>query len=171
MILIEGTVFVMTIGAYLYLRSHADVWPMSRLPPDLLWGTLNVAILMVSALPNHWAKKAAEKEDLRQVRIWLVVCLAFSLAFLGIRILEFNHLNVSWSANAYGSIVWLLLGLHTVHLLTDAIDSTILTTLMFTGPLEGTRFVDVSENGMYWYFVAFSWLPIYSVIYVLPRIL
>ena len=37
--------------------------------------------------------------------------------------------------------------------------------LMITGPLEGKRFVDVSENAMYWYFVVGSWLPIYAVIY------
>ena len=76
-----------------------------------------------------------------------------------------------WTSNAYGSVVWLLLGLHTVHLLTDAIDSAVLTTLMFTGPIEGTRFVDVSENALYWYFVVFTWIPIYIVLYLLPRML
>lgn len=171
MMLIEGTVFILTIGAYLYLRSHVETWPMNALPPDLLWGTVNLAVLMVSGFPNHWTKQAAEEENLRHVRIGLVVCLLFSLAFLGLRILEFTHLNVSWSGSAYGSIVWMLLGLHTAHLLTDTIDTAVLTILMFTGPLEGTRFVDVSENCMYWYFVAFSWLPIYAVIYLLPRVL
>ncbi len=107
MMLIEATAFVMAIGSYLFLRSHAEVWPMSRLPPDLLFGSINVAILLVSCLPNHWVKQA------------------FPL----------------------------------------------LTILMFTGPLEGVRFVDVSENAMYWYFVAFTWLPIYAVIYLLPRVL
>ena len=42
--------------------------------------------------------------------------------------------------------------------------------LLFTGPVEGQRFADVSENAMYWYFVVFSWLPIYAVIYGVPRI-
>lgn len=171
MMLIEGTVFVLTIGCYLYLRSHAETWPMSRFPPDLVWGTANVWVLLLSAVPNHWVKKAAEAENLPKVRLWLVVCLLFSLVFIGIRILEFNHLNVSWDDNAYGSVVWLLLGFHTVHLVTDTIDSALLTALMFTGPLEGVRFVDVSENAMYWYFVVLSWIPIYVVIYLLPRIL
>ena len=171
MMLIEGTVFLLTIGCYLYLRSHADVWPMSRIPPDLLWGTLNLGIVLLSALPNHWAKNAAEREVLPATRLWLVVCLLFALVALGIRVLEFRHLEVGWAGNAYGSVVWLLLGLHTVHLLTDTVDSLVLTVLMFTGPLEGTRFVDVSENSMYWYFVVFSWVPIYVVIYLLPRLL
>jgi heme/copper-type cytochrome/quinol oxidase subunit 3 len=34
-----------------------------------------------------------------------------------------HALNVSWDANAYGSVVWLLLGLHTTHLITDTIDT------------------------------------------------
>jgi heme/copper-type cytochrome/quinol oxidase subunit 3 len=62
-------------------------------------------------------------------------------------------------------VVWMLLALHTTHLVTDTIDTTVLAVLMFTGPLEGKRFVDVSENAMYWYFVVGSWLPIYAVIY------
>jgi hypothetical protein len=59
----------------------------------------------------------------------------------------------------------MLLGLHTTHLITDAYDTLVLEVLVFTGPLEGKRFVDVSENCGYWYFVVFSWLPIYAVIY------
>jgi heme/copper-type cytochrome/quinol oxidase subunit 3 len=83
--------------------------------------------------------------------------------------MEFTSLNTRWDSQAYGSVVWMLMALHTIHLVTDAYDSTVLTVLMFTGPLEGKRFVDVSENAMYWYFVVLSWLPIYAVIYWAPR--
>ena len=37
--------------------------------------------------------------------------------------------------------------------------------MFFFDPLEGKRYVDVSENSMYWYFVVFTWLTIYFVIY------
>jgi heme/copper-type cytochrome/quinol oxidase subunit 3 len=66
-------------------------------------------------------------------------------------------------------VVWTLLGLHTLHLVTDAYDTMVLNVLMFTGPLEGKRFTDVSENALYWYFVVVSWLPIYAVLYWAPR--
>jgi heme/copper-type cytochrome/quinol oxidase subunit 3 len=92
------------------------------------------------------------------------------VAFIAVRFYEFTHLNVRWDTNAYGSIVWTLLGLHFVHLLTDFFDTVVLAVLMFTGPLEGKRFVDVAENGMYWYFVVGAWLPIYAVIYWAPRL-
>jgi len=166
---IEGTAFGLAVFAYFYLRSHANRWPLSSAPPELLWGTLNTVVLVVSMWPNHLAKRAAERLDRRGVQIWITVCLLFSLVFLGVRWLEFEALNVRWDHDAYGSIVWMLLGLHTFHLITDTWDTAVLDTLFFTGPLEGKRFVDVSENALYWYFVVLSWLPIYAVIYLAPR--
>jgi heme/copper-type cytochrome/quinol oxidase subunit 3 len=168
---IEGTAFALAVVAYFYLRAQAQEWPQSAPPPALLWGTLNTLVLLVSIVPNHWTQRAAERFDRRRVRIGLALCLAFALAFLAIRIAEFRHLNVRWDDNAYGSIVWMLLGLHTVHQLTDAYDTGVLAVLMAGGPVEGRRFVDVSENALYWYFVVASWLPIYAVIYWAPRTL
>jgi cytochrome c oxidase subunit III len=139
-------------------------------PQDLLWGTLNTGVLLASALPNQWAKRAAEDEDLGRVRVWLLVCLGFGLAFLIIRAFEFTSLNVVWDANAYGSIVWAIMGLHTAHLLTDVVDTGVLTELMFTHHAKGRPFVDVSENAFYWYFVVLVWLPLYAVVYWFPRL-
>ena len=168
---IEGMVFALAVGTYLYLRTRVDTWPPALPPPDLRWGVVNTLVLLASAIPNHWTKRAAEREDLRSVRIGIVVCLAFAVVFLIVRILEFSTLNCRWDSNAYGSAVWMLMGLHTTHLITDAADSVILAVLMFTGPLEGKRFVDVSENAIYWYFVVFAWLPIAAIVYLAPRLL
>jgi cytochrome c oxidase subunit 3 len=162
---IEGTVFALTVMAYFYLRSRSETWPLTALPPDLLWGTLNTAIMLASLVPNHFAKKAAQAHDLHGVRRWLCISLVFAFAFLAVRVLEFAALNVRWDSSAYGSVVWMLMGLHTTHLVTDVFDSVVLAVLFFTGPLDGKRYVDVSENSFYWYFVVWAWLPIYLVVY------
>ena len=168
---IEGMAFALTVMMYFYIWTRVDAWPPDALPPDLRWGLLNLGIIVISVLPNHITKRAAERYDLRIVRIGMLVCLAFGVAFIAVRALEFTTLNVSWDTNAYGSAVWLLLGLHTTHLITDVLDSVVLAVLMFTGPLEKSRFVDVSENAMYWNFVVAAWLPLFAVLYVAPRIL
>lgn len=172
LIAIESTVFALAILMYFYLRSHADVWPMTEqgTPPALLWGTVNTLVLLASMIPNEMARRAAMRLDLRGVRIALVACMLSSLVFLAVRVLEFGTLNTRWDSDAYGSAVWMLMGLHTLHLLTDTWDSAVLTVLMFTGPLDGRRFVDVSENAGYWYFVVGSWLPIYATVYWGARI-
>jgi cytochrome c oxidase subunit III len=173
-IAIEATVFVVTIASYFYLQGNEEAWP----PPDtalpgLFWPTINVAVLLVSLVPNQLVKRAAEAMDVRKVRLWSVIADSFALAFVVVRGFEYLHLNVSWDSNAYGSITWTLLSFHTVHLVTDLIDSVVLTALMFTrqGANDPRRFVDVAENCFYWYFVVLSWIPIYAVLYWAPRVL
>jgi cytochrome c oxidase subunit III len=171
-VIIEGTVFALAVAAYFFYRTRFPAWPPDGIaPPDLRFGTINTAILLASILPNELAKHAGERIDLRGVRLWMVVCLAFGAAFNLVRVYEFRHLNVFWDHDAYGSIVWVLLGLHTTHIVTDFLDTAVLTALMFTGPIEEKRFVDVEENAVYWNFVVLAWLPIYGVIYWAPRLM
>jgi cytochrome c oxidase subunit III len=170
MILIESTVFAIAVVTYFYLRDRSYTWPPHGVPPLLTYGTVNTVILLVSAIPNHWTKHQADRENLRGVRIGLSVCMLFSAAFLVVRGFEFGALQTSWNTSAYGSIVWALMLLHTIHLVTDVIDTAVLTVLMFTGPLSGRRFVDVSENALYWWFVVGSWLFIYATVYLAPRL-
>jgi len=171
LMLIEGFMFAVLIGAYFYLRSHASHWPLNVRPPDLLWGTVNTIILLVSIAPNIWYERAAKKQQANRVRIGLVISILFAVAFVVIRFFEFGSLNCKWDANAYGSVIWVLLGFHATHLITDLLDTIVVTVLMFTGPIEGKTFVDVSENAFYWYFVVAVWIPIYAVIYLAPRLM
>jgi len=127
--------------------------------------------VVLSAIPNAWAKRAGERQDLAGARKWTWVLLAVALVTIAIRFLEFRSLNVRWDSNAYGSIVWTLLGLHTLHLITDAYDTAVLGVLLVTGPLEGKRFGDVAENALYWNFVVIAWVPIYAIIYIAPRVI
>ena len=162
---IEGTVFALAVMTYFYIRTLADEWPMGAPAPGLAWGTINLAVVLLSAIPNHWTKGAAERYDLGRVRAGLLLCLVFELAAIALRFFEFGALNVAWDTNAYGSIVWTLLGLHTLHLVTDFFDSAVLYALMLREPIQGKSYVDVTENAMYWDFVVLAWIPIYLVVY------
>jgi cytochrome c oxidase subunit 3 len=170
MIAVEATVFALAIASYFYLRSHATVWPLNGPPPDLLWGTVNTLVMIVSTVPNYLSKVAAERLDIGRARLWLCVCVLVALVFLGLRVLEFATLNTGWDENAYGSITWTLLGLHTTHLVTDTYSTIVLAVMVFAAPIQGKTFVDISENAFYWYFVVLSWLPIYAVVYWAPRL-
>ena len=169
--LIEGTAFAVAIASYFYLMNLDQAWPPPPfLPPDLLAGTLFTVLMLLSEIPNTLAKKAAEAEELKPLQRMLLAASAIGLVLLVIRGFEFASLNVLWYQNAYGSAVWLLLFLHTAHIATDWVDTLVLTALMHTK--EGTksrRFVDCAENSAYWRFVWLVWLPMYVLIYWLPR--
>ena len=171
MCVIEGIAFGFMIVIYFYLRALNPSWPgaSAGASPDLLWGTVNVVLIVLSVIPNMWLDRAAIDQDLRKVRIGLVILSAIGVVLMAVRWLEFLHLNVRGDESAYGSVVWVLLGLHTFNLVTDWGDSLVLTALMIKGPVEGKRFVDVAENSGYWNFVVATWIPIYAVIYWAPR--
>jgi len=170
-ILIEGTGFALAIATYFYLQSVAPAWPIAAPRPDLLAGTLTTGTLVASVLPNIYLSRWAERQDLRLVRAGLLVMSVLGVLPLIIRVFEFPALHVKWDANAYGSAVWLLLGLHTTHLITDLADTFVLTALMFTRHADNARrYGDVTDNAMYWNFVVIAWLPIYACIYWVPRL-
>ena len=58
---IEGTMFAVLIAAYFYLRLYVHEWPPHVLPPDLLYGTVNTLVLLISAVRNEWVKRAATR--------------------------------------------------------------------------------------------------------------
>jgi heme/copper-type cytochrome/quinol oxidase subunit 3 len=169
--LIEGTGFALALAVYLYLMSLAATWPIDAKRPDLTAGTLVTVILLASLIPNYLISRWAQRQDLGKVKLGMIVMSVFGIAPLIVRIFEFPSLNISWDANAYGSIVWTLLGLHTSHIITDLVDTLVLAVLMFTRHGDNARrFGDVQDNAMYWNFVVAAWLPIYVCIYWIPRL-
>jgi cytochrome c oxidase subunit III len=169
LITIESTIFAMAIGTYFFLMTRSTLWPPTEAAADWRWGALNTLLFLISLWPALQAKRKAEQLDLRGMRLWISASSAATLLILAVRVFEFRALNCTWDSSAYGSVVWMIMGLHTVHLVTDAYDTWVLNALAFTGPLEGKRFVDVSENSLYWVFVVVSWLPIVAVVYGVPR--
>lgn len=168
---LEATGFALVIGSYFYLAFLAPNWPLHAPPPDLLPGTAVLVLLLLSVVPNHLLNGWAKKKDMTKVRIGLIVMCVAGLLPLIVRAFEFGGLRIAWDTNAYGSLIWVLLGLHTLHLVTDLGDTLVLTALMFTRHgYSGRRFSDVSDNAFYWDFVVAAWVVLYLVIYWFPRL-
>jgi heme/copper-type cytochrome/quinol oxidase subunit 3 len=166
---IEGSMFAIVLVAYFYLRLKVADWPPSLPNPDLTFGTANLLLVLVSCIPNALAKQAAEAQQLSRTRLWLAVVTLFGVGNVILRAFEYPALNCRWDDNAYASITWLLLSLHTVHIATDVVDSAVLVALALIGPMSRSRFIDISENALYWYFIVAWWIPIYLVVYWAPR--
>ncbi|ONG53555.1 cytochrome C oxidase subunit III [Pseudoroseomonas deserti] len=169
--LIEGTGFALAVAVYLYLGSLDPGWRQGAPPPA--WGPgLGVTLLLLASLvPNLLLMRWARAGDLKRTRLGLLLMAGFGTAPLLLRIFEFAAFGVSWDDSAYGSAVWLLLGLHTTHILTDLVETYVLCFLFFTRHGDHPRrYGDVQDGALYWYFVVLTWLPIFGCLYGLPRL-
>jgi len=71
---IEGVAFAFMIVIYFYLRSFAKTWPDDGSVPELRWGTVNLVLILLSALPNWYTGRAALDRDVARVRAGLIAC-------------------------------------------------------------------------------------------------
>ena len=170
LMLIEGAAFLLAIGAYLYLMPFETQWPPAPHPPPG-WpvGVALLVVLLSSELANVWTKRAGHAMDLARVRAGLAVMVGAGLLAIGLRAFEFLDLNVHWTDNAYGSIVWAILVLHTAHLVTDVYDTVVLLAVSWRKKMTGRKFADVVDNGMYWHFIVWSWVVLFVLLYAVPR--
>jgi cytochrome c oxidase subunit I+III len=169
---IEGTMFAIMAASYFYLRGGASVWPPpGTLHPGLGITTLNLAILLASTVPMYFAARAAQKEDLPAVRLWLIVATVLMVAVLAVRWYILQHLTFLWNSHAYGSLVWTTAGLHTLHVLTGTIENLLFITLLTRGPVEDKHVLDLRLNSLYWYFVVACWVPFYLIFFLDPGLL
>lgn len=168
---IEGTGFALAIAAYLYLMTQSAGWPYSGSPkPDLMWGVIFTVALLLSELPNVWVLRRARAHDARGVRIGAALMTLIGALVLIPRGFEFAHLGTPWYANGYGSVLWLLMVLHTSHVVTDLGDTAVQAVWLWTHEIGADQFADVEDNSNYWTFVVIAWVPVYLVVYWLPRL-
>lgn len=170
--LIEGMAFLLAAACYFYLMGRSKVWPPSGdAVPDLFWSSTFTVLLLLSEIPNLILLQKAKRKEASPVRWLALLMVALGLALVAVRAAEFGHLNVSWQQDAYGSVVWMLLLLHTIHIITELGETGVQMVWLFTHEIGENQFADVEDDANYWSFVTATWLPIYGIIYWLPRLL
>jgi heme/copper-type cytochrome/quinol oxidase subunit 3 len=155
---IEGMMFALMFATYFYLRTRSTDWPPGHLPPALTYGVINAVIFVLSVVPAWWVRRRAPYGDRRSVRNGLLVLALFASVATVLRVFEFTTLNCRWSDDAYSSTVWVLIGLHSGHLVTELIETLVLFAISLTPKMEGTRLADAAINSDYWYFVVVTGL-------------
>ncbi|HYG65187.1 MAG TPA: cytochrome c oxidase subunit 3 [Thermoanaerobaculia bacterium] len=169
LVTIESMGFALLAAAYFYLRGGASEWPPPGvINPPLALTTTALLVLLASSFCMHEAAKAAKRAELGRILRWLIATAGLGYVFLVLRGFEFASMSYEWRSHAYGSIVWVIVGIHTLHILTSAVEKTIFIVLFIRGPVEDKHLTDVATNEVYWHFVSLSWLVFYVILYLEP---
>lgn len=167
---IEGTTLILAMASYLYLRRNFTHWPPPGYPlPDLVVPTASLLVLLAEGVPLWLAARAAKVMDLRTVRVWLLIATVMSAAIVVLRAFEFRALGVGYRDGVYGSLCWLILGMHSSLVFVDFFEGAVITAMMFRSRIEPKHFVDVDDASDYKIFLGLSMVPVYLLLYWSPR--
>lgn len=167
----EATLFLLLLATYFYLRFKSDgAWPPSGRDPAILKPLTATLILVVSSVPVAFAARAAGALERARVRVALLIAVVLGLTFLVFQdVLVQNSLDrFGPRDSAYGSIYYLLIGLHATHVAGGVL-------LAGWAVLRSWRFdrsaiVTVQVSALYWHFVNLIALLVFAVLYLSPRV-
>src|SRR5215203_609302 len=179
-LVIETAMFGILVAIYVTVAMNTDPFPpirSDRLPtlrnavPDLLLPTIGLVVLLVSLIPGIWLDLSARKQDVKSIKIALVLTLSFNIAAFFIRYYEFDSLHFKWNDNAYGSITWMLLGMHMLHIIVLGIEDIYLIVWTFAKGIDDKHALDLTVTAVYWYWIVGMWLLLFPIIYLTPRLI
>jgi heme/copper-type cytochrome/quinol oxidase subunit 3 len=175
---IETSMFAILIATYFYLRQNFALWPppLAQLTaplrplPQLSYAVANTILLLLSVIPMVITDRAARRGDRGTTQIGLGVCVACGVIAMVLRGFEFSAMQFRWDSNAYGSVVWFILGMHALHLLVLTSETVLLMIWTLTREFDMKHRVDVVTLGVYWYWVVAVWLVLFAIVYFTPRL-
>ncbi|HZU29385.1 MAG TPA: cytochrome c oxidase subunit 3 [Bryobacteraceae bacterium] len=171
MMCIEGTIFVILVASYFFVRIGFTHWPPpSVIPPALGLPTFNILLLLASVIPMYLAGEAALKGERGKVIVNMMLNIVMALGFLFIRLIEFNRFSFKWTTDIYGSFVWIIVGLHTMHAIADTVQSMVVLLIVLLKRVDEKQLLGIKIDGLYWYFVVGTWVPLYLLVYVYPNL-
>ncbi len=172
LIFLEAMGLAILAFSYFYIRLGFDTWPPTRtLVPDLRIPSINLLVISASAAP-FWnaARLGRRNEKPRIVGAWLALGVLFGFGAIVLRGYEFAALHTRFTSNAYGSITWTILAVHLAHLLAGTLEAMLVALVMFAGPVEKRHYTDATAIAVYWYFLAISWVVLYAIVFIAPRL-
>lgn len=169
--LIEGSMFLLLIAMYFYLRLSVDVWPPPGTQlPHLTLPTIALVPLLLSAVGSWIASEGAKKDSRREMLQGMILNVVLGFVFLTLRAAEMWELNFNWATDVHGSVVWSILVLHSLDTFADLVYTAVLIVIVARGQYGQKQRIGVHVDSVVWYFIVAIWIPLYLVVYWGPHI-
>jgi heme/copper-type cytochrome/quinol oxidase subunit 3 len=175
---IETTMFGILVAIYVTVAMNTDPFPPvrgDRLPtihdavPDLFLPTIGLIVLIVSLGPAIWLDLSARRRNEGAIKIAILVTLVFNIVAFIIRYYEFDALYFKWNDNAYGSITWMILGMHMLHIIVLGVEDIYLVLWTYLKGVDEKHALDLTVTATYWYWIVGIWILLFPLIYFTPR--
>ncbi|MEP6995964.1 MAG: cytochrome c oxidase subunit 3 family protein [Acidobacteriota bacterium] len=151
---------------------------------DILLGTVNTAVLIISSLTMAMAVHSAALGRRRPLLAYLAATIVLGFAFLAIKAVEYtDHIRHHLlpgpgfrypgadapAAQMFFSLYFGMTGLHALHMIIGiGIVSTLLV-MAYRGRFSPGYYSPVEVSGLYWHFVDIVWIFLFPLLYLIGR--
>jgi cytochrome c oxidase subunit 3 len=153
-------IFAALTSAYIVRQAEGN-WLLFELP-QLFW--ITTLIILASSATMHWAYLAAKKDSLETVKLATSITTILGVAFLVGQFMAWNALvdiNVFFVGNPSGSFVYVLSGLHGLHILGGVVFLLILLAATFKNKVHSKNLTLIEMCATYWHFLDVLWLYLF----------
>jgi cytochrome c oxidase subunit 3 len=154
-------IFASLTSGYIVRKSEGN-WVDFELPP-IFWVTS--IILILSSVTHHLAFIQAKRDNLDQVKGWMIITTLLGLGFLVTQFYAWVYLvgiNVYFVGNnVAGSFLYVLTGLHALHLISAIIFVLIITYKTFRFDVHSKNILGIELSTTYWHFLDALWIYLF----------
>jgi cytochrome c oxidase subunit III len=161
MILTELMIFGSLIGSFFFVHAYRDAEPM-----DLTRIAAFSVVLLGSSVPMAWAERGLRRDNIGQLQAGLGIALVMGAVFFANQVAEYRELEFDWQDDVFGSLFFAITGLHGAHLLMGLVMGAV---VLAKAPKRPHRTMEVVA--LYWHFVDFVWVLVFSTVYLSPHLL
>lgn len=162
-----GMLFAGSLVGYLAIRLRAPAWPPSGsqgLPAGLWWST---ALVLLASAFMVVGERAVRRGRISALTGWLGLALALTVAFLAAQVGNWMQMAADGmfpqqSLAAFG--FYLLTFLHAAHVLGGLVPMVVTLVRSRQGRYSAVDHEGVELLGMYWHFLAVTWVAIFAVL-------
>ena len=134
--------------------------------PNVFW--TSTAVILVSSITVQMALRSFKQREMNQYRLLIAVTFLLGTAFVILQVLGFQQLwnqGVQFKGAGAGQFLYVIFGLHAVHVLGGIIVLLVMFIKAFFGKTKSYNTVPVEVAATYWHFVDLLW--IYLLIFFL----
>jgi cytochrome c oxidase subunit III len=165
-----AALFAMYFTVRSVTKGAGGAWPGAHL--DRPFAAVNTTVLVLSSVTCQMGVFAAERGDVRGLRIWYVISFLMGAFFIGGQLYEYTNLireqHVTLSSSGYGSVFFLTTGFHGLH-----VTGGLIAFLFMLGRTFAARRFTYEQQvsaivvSYYWHFVDVVWIGLFMTIYVI----
>jgi heme/copper-type cytochrome/quinol oxidase subunit 3 len=167
----EATIFASLLASYFFIRAVAPQWPPAGIEAPALdrIGIFSV-VLLGSSVPLFAAESAIRRGRVTRLRVLLAVSFVMGLAFLCNQGFEYRELHFGLKDDAYGSLFFVITGLHGLHVLVGLCMNLVVQAKAAVGRVTADRHDTLRVFALYWHFVDVVWIFVFTTLYLSPHL-